>query len=431
MERVVRLSFTALLAASLVSRASCAAGHSAAAFSTAVLPARLPSAGSAPRRLIAPKMVVLELYYKQAQLLDSLVPTVIMPMHQRLQHAGGGLSRVLLTYKGPESAATNPQDAAALRRVLPPEIEVSCVWSAKNADVGSGKNARGAHATKEEATFAQFQGYNKALAASCASLLVVSGTGKKKALDSVQTLARAAASPSGGWLPLGVAYNPHIGGALDPASGAVAREEEWARLQQKLRTGCVSEVWVSFGADVPALRTGLARLRTELAAANGGAAVRVLGSVFVPSKAWLAKMRFRCWVGTFLGAKAAPGGYLSGPDAAAAVTRETLAALAEFGVEPVIESSVCAPPLPTVAPNFVPTVRPLPEAPPSPCRLLQSRAPPPCRVQLSRPPPLPSALARRRQRAHAAAAGSHGAGGGGGAGDAAGGGRRGVQWGHG
>ena len=64
----------------------------------------------------------------------------------------------------------------------------------------------------------------------------------------------------------------------------------------------------SFGADVPALRTGLARLRTELAAANGGAAVRVLGSVFVPSKAWLAKMRFRCWVGTFLGAKDAPGG---------------------------------------------------------------------------------------------------------------------------
>jgi hypothetical protein len=335
-------------------------------------------------------MVVLELYYKNAQLLDSLVPNVIMPMHQRLQHeAGSGLSRVLLTYKGPESAATNPQDAAALRRVLPPEIEVSCVWSAKNADVGSGKNARGAHATKEDATFAQFRAYNKALAASCASLLVVSGTGKKKALDSVQTLARAAASPSDGWLPLGVAYNPHIGGALDPASGAVAREEEWARLQQKLRTRCVSEVWVSFGADVPALRTGLARLRDELATTDGGAAVRVLGSVFVPSKAWLAKMRFRCWVGTFLGAKDAPGGYLSGPDAAAAVTRETLAALAEFGVEPVIESSVC------------PLKRPLHRVASikneeSPCEMgdktitvaprLQSRAPPPCQMQLPAPP---------------------------------------------
>lgn len=141
------------------------------------------------------KMVVLELYCKQAQLLESLVPNVIIPLHQRLSHHGphGRLSRVLLTYKGAESAICNPIDAAALRRALPPDVAVSCVWSAKNADVGSGLHARGAHASKEDATFAQLVKYNAELSsAGCDSLLVVSGTGKKKALDTLATLSRVA-----------------------------------------------------------------------------------------------------------------------------------------------------------------------------------------------------------------------------------------------
>jgi hypothetical protein len=111
-------------------------------------------------------MVVLELYYKAGELTETLLPNVILPLHRRLQGAGGhlpgggGLSRVLLTYKGRPSAADNPVDAHLLRAGLPPEIAVSCVWSAKNAYVGSGKSARGAHATKEDATFARFIEYN-------------------------------------------------------------------------------------------------------------------------------------------------------------------------------------------------------------------------------------------------------------------------------
>ena len=140
-------------------------------------------------------MVVLELYYKGAeQLMESLVPTVIQALHYRLQEAGSaGLSRVLLTYKGRPSAADNPSDCAALRAVLPPAVAVSAVWSAKNAYVGSGKSARGAHATREDATFERFAEYNRSLeAAGCSSILVVSGAGAKKTLDSCETLHRAA-----------------------------------------------------------------------------------------------------------------------------------------------------------------------------------------------------------------------------------------------
>ncbi len=288
-------------------------------------------------------MVVLELYYKGVeQLTESLLPTVVTALHRRLQEAGSAsLSRVLLTYKGRPSAADNPADCAALRAALPPGVAVSAVWSAKNAYVGSGKSARGTHATKEDATFARFAEYNRALeAAGCSSILVVSGAGAKKTLDSCETLLRAAnmAPPP---LPLGAVFNPHIGGILDPHGGEPQREQEWERLRRKLQSGACAQVWIAFGADVAALELGLQRLQAELAEAPAGCAKpHLLGSVFVPCKAWIAKMRFRCWNGTYLGDKDAPGAYLSSVESATAITRQTLALFAQHGVEPVIESSV-------------------------------------------------------------------------------------------
>lgn len=286
---------------------------------------------------------MLELYYKGAeQLTESLLPTVIQTLHRRLQEGGTtGLSRVLLTYKGRPSAVDNPADCGALRALLPPEVAVSAVWSAKNAYVGSGKSARGPHATKEDATFARFVEYNGALeAAGCSSILVVSGAGNKKLLDSCETLRRAAsmAPPP---LPLGAVFNPHIGGILDPHGGEPQREQEWERLRQKLRSGACSQVWIAFGADVEGLEFGLQRLQRELSeSAPDYAQPDLLGSVFVPCKAWIAKMRFRCWNGTYLGDKDAEGAYLSSVESATAITRQTLALFTQYGVEPVVESSV-------------------------------------------------------------------------------------------
>jgi hypothetical protein len=173
--------------------------------------------------------VTLELYYNGVDELKTLLAAVVLPLHALV-----GLSRVLITYKGRPSAADNPRDAALLRGLLPPAISVAAVWSAKNAYVGSGKHARGDHATKEDATYSRFQEYNAALdAAGASSILVVSGAGNKKTLDSVSTLERASctAPPS---LPLGCVFNPHIGGELDPYGGELQREAEFERLQQKL-----------------------------------------------------------------------------------------------------------------------------------------------------------------------------------------------------
>jgi hypothetical protein len=255
-------------------------------------------------------MVVLELYHKGIEdLTGPLLSMIIKPLHA--SRRAGPLSRVLLTYKGRPSAQENPKAAAALRAVLPPEVQLSAVWSAKNAQVGSGKHARGTHATREDATFARFLQYTEQLSgAGGDSVLVVSGAGGKPQLDAVATLRRVPGCAPPLPLKLGAAFNPHIGGTLDPHCGEDHREKEWQRLQQKLSTGVVRQVWVSFGADTAALEFGLRRLREHISQLDVEEP-EVLGSIFVPSKAWLAKMRFRCWNGTFLGSKDDPQGYLS------------------------------------------------------------------------------------------------------------------------
>ena len=301
---------------------------------------RHPRPPATRRRRPTAGMVVLELYYRGSEELTQLVSRVILPLHARV-----GLSRVLLTYKGRPSADDNPREAQSLVSQLPAAVAVSAVWSAKNAYVGSGKHARSGHETKEDATFAKFKSYNAALeAAGARSILVVSGAGNKRSLDSVSTLQRAAATapPT---LPLGCVWNPHVGGVLDPYGGAEHREKEFARLQQKLRSGVVHQCWISFGADVDALQLGLARLQAELraiAAEAGGVtpAIALMGSVFVPSKAWIAKMRFRCWQGTYIGANDDEDGWLSSVESATRISKQVLQLYAEYGVEPVIESAV-------------------------------------------------------------------------------------------
>lgn len=178
------------------------------------------------------------------------------------------------------------------------------------------------------------------------ALQVVSGAGNKRALDSLSTLQRAACSAPPP-LPLGCVFNPHIGGELDPYCGEDHREKEWERLRQKLRSGAVTQVWVAFGADVAALSVGLGRLKRELellAAEDppvlAGAGVALMGSVFVPSKTWINKMRFRCWQGTFLGGKDDEGAYLSSQECASVITQQVLALYRTHGVEPVVESAV-------------------------------------------------------------------------------------------
>jgi hypothetical protein len=192
-----------------------------------------------------------------------------------------------------------------------------------------------------EAGFAALTAFCRQLAAlpRC-SLLLVSGGGPRKRLDSLRALELAASSPD--WrslrLPLAVAFNPFF-------PDAERRAQERERLRGKLLAarGRVSAVYLQAGSDVRRLQEGLVFLRRLLDEVEGhgdglagvcqaadeeqpgssarpsppapkrqrrhqqqgdeqerGGRVQVFGSVFVPSRKLLAAMRFRPWGGVFL-----------------------------------------------------------------------------------------------------------------------------------
>jgi hypothetical protein len=125
-------------------------------------------------------------------------------------------------------------------------------------------------------------------------------------------------------IEVGVAFNPYY-----PAPYA---REEFERLQDKLATRLVSHVWINFGSDTRALEAALVALAALDLRARG---VRLIGSLFVPSKALLAKFRFRMWSGLYLSEQ-----YMESVEGATQVTAAIQALYARFGVEPLIESAI-------------------------------------------------------------------------------------------
>lgn len=93
--------------------------------------------------------------------------------------------------------------------------------------------------------------------------------------------------------------------------------------QSKLATGLVSSVWLQLGTDPGRLRKGLEFLRAE--AAGREPPVRVVGSLAVPSRKFLAMMKFRPWGGVQLTEE-----YLASVESADAVTRRILEVYKEF-----------------------------------------------------------------------------------------------------
>ena len=139
------------------------------------------------------------------------------------------------------------------------------------------------HATKRgEQTVAQFREFLSSCDEGISNVLLVSGgaggaPGKPRAaMNTVTCLAQLRCEnymlPPG--KEIGVAFNPYY---PTPA----AREDEWQRLRDKLDSGYVTSVWLNMGSDTAILQETLEQLAAMNLKERG---VRVLGSLFVPSK---------------------------------------------------------------------------------------------------------------------------------------------------
>lgn len=179
---------------------------------------------------------------------------------------------------------SDPLEAVrALGTVLPPQVmrEVVPHYSLKFGFGGSPAK-----------TLAQFETFCEGmtqLESPPRQVLLVSGAGSRK-FDSVELL-RAMTLPRSAAPEIGVAFNPFF-------PERAARERERARMRLKLGTGRVSAVWLQIGSDVDLLRDALGFL--ESLATERSSSFRIYGSIFIPSRQLLARMKFRPWNGVFL-----------------------------------------------------------------------------------------------------------------------------------
>eukprot|EP00877_Chromochloris_zofingiensis_P013614 jgi/Chrzof1/8506/Cz03g13180.t1 len=229
-------------------------------------------------------------------------------------------------------------------RVAVPSIDIAVHYSIKYN-----------YSRSYDAAYAKFQQFcqdvREYIGPGQGHVLLVSGGGKKRKLECVGALQRAAADtmpevPSSDpqahtlqvmlharskWPALYVAFNVYL---PDPAE----RQAEYARLQCKLQTSLVQGIYLQIGTDMHQLQEGLdyvQQLCRELYVARGLPQPEVLGSVFVPTPRLLSQMRFRPWNGVYLSEE-----YLSGVEPAERITKQLLKLYAVNNVVPLVESAV-------------------------------------------------------------------------------------------
>ena len=129
-------------------------------------------------------------------------------------------------------------------------------------------------------------------------------------------------------IDLGVAFNPYW-----PAPEH--KQEEYERLKSKIATNYVKQIYINFVSDTKALEAALTRLSHDLKDDERTRDIRLFGSIMVPTKALLAKFKFRMWSGLFLSEE-----FLGSVEGAAEITREINRIYEKFGVESLVESAI-------------------------------------------------------------------------------------------
>ncbi len=131
----------------------------------------------------------------------------------------------------------------------------------------------------------------------CKHVLLVSGSQKRSSLDAVSSLSMLNDNPIvfNQDLSIGVAFNPYLQGFLF--------DEEVLRLEKKLQSGLVNSIWIQFGTDYNLLKSRIEILSNIISMKTHKNPqipnIALFGSIFIPSKQFLNRFKFRPWKGVF------------------------------------------------------------------------------------------------------------------------------------
>ena len=122
-------------------------------------------------------------------------------------------------------------------------------------------------------------------------ILLVSGSNKKKNFDSIDALACLQEEKNLN-VKLGIAYNPYL-----KKYYKISSERE--RFERKISTGLISSIWFQYGTDIKVLHNELNYLK-DIAKQEK---LNLYGSLFIPSKQFIARFKFRPWKEVYISEK--------------------------------------------------------------------------------------------------------------------------------
>ena len=122
-------------------------------------------------------------------------------------------------------------------------------------------------------------------------ILLVSGSNKKKNFDSIDVLGYLKKEKNLK-VKLGIAYNPYLKKYYKISS-------ERKRFERKISTGLINSIWFQYGTDINVLQNEIAYIR-NLAKEEK---LNLYGSLFIPSKQFIARFKFRPWKEVYISEK--------------------------------------------------------------------------------------------------------------------------------
>ena len=122
-------------------------------------------------------------------------------------------------------------------------------------------------------------------------ILLVSGSNKKKNFDSIDALGFLKKEKNLK-VKLGIAYNPYLKKYYNISS-------ERERFERKISTGLINSIWFQYGTDIKVLQNELTYLK-NLAKEEK---LNLFGSLFIPSKQFIARFKFRPWKEVYISEK--------------------------------------------------------------------------------------------------------------------------------
>ncbi len=160
-------------------------------------------------------------------------------------------------------------------------------------------------------------------------ILLVSGSRKRNEFDVLDILEKLKFDISRN-LNFGVAFNPYL---LEDRDCKIERN----RLINKLNSHLVNSIWLQFGSEINQLEREINFLNKTLFNSQQfvDKNINIYGSLFIPSKQFLARFKFRPWRGVYLSNK-----YLSSQEESIIITKNIIDFYLNNSIIPLVETEL-------------------------------------------------------------------------------------------